>query len=374
VVIAIIGVLIALLLPAVQAAREAARRMTCSNHLKQFSIAMHNYHDTYLAFPAGRGGPSCYCCTNGGPESPSSTAASGHWHGFGALFYVLPFAEQQSIYDIYHQYVTGTTKPTTSGGTKPAGAGFMPWFTGNTNALTTFFQAPVSIFHCPSDGDSKQMNPQPAQRNNYTYCIGDSWANNYYASGVFRGLFGTLVWHDMSSCTDGTSNTAMMSEMVIGSRYSSEIDSSATAITRSIKQGAIRLNSTAPTNPQTCFNYRNGNEVSGTSFNMWRGANRFSGRQSDQGGFTTVLPPNSPSCGGYGTTSANYFFAGLMSATSNHPGGVQVARADGSVFFASDTIGCGDLTAASPTATSGASPYGVWGALGTRNGGEAQAP
>jgi prepilin-type processing-associated H-X9-DG protein len=63
-----------------------------------------------------------------------------------------------------------------------------------------------------------------------------------------------------------------------------------------------------------------------------------------------------------------------MSATSNHPGGVQVARADGSVFFASDTIDCGNLTAASPTATTGASPYGVWGALGTRNGGEAKTP
>jgi hypothetical protein len=366
VVIAIIGVLIALLLPAVQAAREAARRMQCANHLKQFGIALHNYHDISLAFPAGRGGPACYCC-NSGVDQISPT---GHWCIWGPSLYLMPFAEQQSIYDIYYQYVTGTTKPTTAGGTKPAGVGFVPWYGANTNAIPTFYQASISILHCPSDGDSKQMCVQGMQRHNYTFCIGDGWANNYYTTGVFRGLFGTMVWYDMSSCTDGTSNTAMVSEIVIGSPPPTEIVSASSA---SIKRGAIRVDSTAPTNPQTCFNYRNGNEVSGTTFNMWRGSTRFSGRRADEGGFSTVLPPNSPSCAGYSPTH-NIYCSGLMSATSNHAGGVQVARADGSVFFASDTIDCGNLTAASPTAATGTSPYGVWGALGTRNGGESKAP
>ena len=76
VVIAIIGVLVALLLPAVQAAREAARRMSCQNNLKQISLALHNFHDTYLGFPKA------------GKRSNELS-----WHVF-----VLPFMEQQPLY------------------------------------------------------------------------------------------------------------------------------------------------------------------------------------------------------------------------------------------------------------------------------------
>lgn len=86
VVIAIIGILIALLLPAVQAAREAARRSTCNNHLKQLGLALHNYHSTHQSLPA-----SAYYPVTGAPNNIS------HLHTW--LESLLPFIEQKPVYD-----------------------------------------------------------------------------------------------------------------------------------------------------------------------------------------------------------------------------------------------------------------------------------
>jgi hypothetical protein len=86
---------------------------------------------------------------------------------------------------------------------------------------------------------------------------------------------------------------------------------------------------------------------------------------------TTILPPNSAvCCVGNGTVSPHWF-AGVWTATSEHPGGVLVSMADGSVRFISNTIDTGNLAVVAPAANAGGpSPYGVWGALGTRQGGE----
>src|SRR3954447_11754276 len=87
VVIAIIGVLVALLLPAVQQAREAARRMSCTNSLKQIGIALHNHHDVKLSFPPG----ALNTGHNGTPVYTTWTVE------------ILPFIEQQALYQQYRQ-------------------------------------------------------------------------------------------------------------------------------------------------------------------------------------------------------------------------------------------------------------------------------
>ena len=93
-VIAIIGILIALLLPAVQAARAAARRMQCANHLKQIGLALHNYHTTYNRFPAGNFVKESGYCPGGGYDVALSSTTN--W-----LLAILPYIEQNILSDEY---------------------------------------------------------------------------------------------------------------------------------------------------------------------------------------------------------------------------------------------------------------------------------
>lgn len=96
VVIAIIGILVGLLLPAVQAAREAARRMSCQNNLKQVGLALHNYESTYSALPAALWGAS----RMPSPGLPTGGPSGEDDDGFGWMVSILPYLEQQNVYDL----------------------------------------------------------------------------------------------------------------------------------------------------------------------------------------------------------------------------------------------------------------------------------
>ncbi|MCA9047546.1 MAG: DUF1559 domain-containing protein, partial [Planctomycetaceae bacterium] len=174
VVIAIIAILIALLLPAVQQAREAARRTECANHLKQIGLAFHNHHDQYGYFPTGGWNwntPPSY--TNGHPDAGADQRA-----GWG--FQVLPFLEASVVWRAGAETAVGQTNP---------------------------------VFFCPS-----RRSPQTVTTaDNYTppvtgttirRALCDYAASNRDGTGVVR----RFVPHRFRDVTDGTSNTLLIGE------------------------------------------------------------------------------------------------------------------------------------------------------------------
>ena len=336
VVIAIIGILIALLLPAVQAAREAARRSQCTNNLKQMALAVHNYADTYKAFPPKKMGTT-------------GTGDCNNWnarYGSGWMR-LLPFYEQQALYDQW----------SSPQGSWPA-FGPCPWGPGDSY---TIYDQQVATLLCPSDGNAVNKNPTDYGRNNYVFSCGDSIPssqNNDSSNprGMFNNISGVI---NFSSVTDGTSNTIMLSEHLVAQN------------SRVVRQGAAYNvgSGTITGSPGSCYAQIDPNDpdvfASGVSVTSWPGTRWAHGAMSHIG-FNTVLPPNGPSCA---ELSNNNGTGGMVHPpTSNHPGGVNAAMGDASVRFISETIDTGSIY--SPPTTQGESVYGVWGALGTKDGGE----
>ena len=148
VVITIIGILIALLLPAVQAAREAARRMQCTNQLKQLGLALHNYAGSNRVFPPGlitgtndTAGTPAYnpWSDNSAAGTSSATSGSGK-HGTSWMLRILPYVEQQSTYTSYQfgQNVYGNSLSGTSAKVTPS---------GSTNGASV---TEIKQFYCPT--------------------------------------------------------------------------------------------------------------------------------------------------------------------------------------------------------------------------------
>jgi len=319
VVIAIIGVLIALLLPAVQQAREAARRMQCSNNLKQLGLALHNFHDTYGAFPVG-----------------TTDDDMNNW-GWGA--YLLPYIEQDNLYTAMttraasnvppaylvfksgkhvnvddYDSTTSTTNPTAvvnpNTGSTVAGEG----------AATQVLQA----FICPSDILPEQED-NGFGKSNYLGCMGSNYGGtapnmpdaydwntgveggqspgslgrNYWGI-TMNGVFGadnnnTETWmRRFADITDGTSNTIAIGEVSVSEH----------------------VNATTTTD---------------TRFPIWAGANGFCCAMRRLGGVLRMA------------NSQFYINRRLGDASdqsfgSQHPGGAQFVYCDGSVSFLSENI------------------------------------
>lgn len=192
VVIAIIGVLMGLLLPAVQKVREAANRLKCQNNLKQIGLALHNYHDTKSKFPSG-----------GVYVTPPTK-----YSGLSYLVYLLPFIEQQSLYRSFQRDVDSN-----------------PDYLDNaTNIALAFTQ--VSSFICPTSRQPRVTN-YGLERINGEYPFTAHYAGNMGPVGgsydvdtkagqggiALQGVLGKNTNTSINDITDGTSNTFLVGEL-----------------------------------------------------------------------------------------------------------------------------------------------------------------
>jgi prepilin-type N-terminal cleavage/methylation domain-containing protein/prepilin-type processing-associated H-X9-DG protein len=361
VVIAIIGVLVGLLLPAVQQARESARRTACSNRLKQLGLACHNFNDVNKSFPAAAAGSyakwaSAVGKSNGGRLS---------WRA-QLLAFMEEVAASDTVANTRANYI---------------------WDAPFRNIFNNSIDG--SQFRCPSDPQA------PVNQNhtisNFVACFGDHAANlKDQPFGDFepwkqkyRGAFGPAMYavRDPSSLldpygppgaefrefTDGLSNTALLSEVAAGNNAS---NIPATQGTYSILAYTAFGTAGVQTNPSLCLSYRDGDHyAAGTVLVGQRGGNWADGYFS-KAGFNCILPPNSPSCTPTTGNAANWSHA-VAPPTSYHPNGVNLVMADGSVRFVNENIDAGTASSAPKARVAdGASPFGVWGAMGSKAGGE----
>jgi prepilin-type N-terminal cleavage/methylation domain-containing protein len=186
VVIAIIGVMVGLLLPAVQAAREAARRMSCSNNLRQIALATHNYESSHRMMPAMMG-TSTY--------SPQAR--------------ILPFIEQAAMSDLI-QFELPLLLP-------PA------WQSLYNPAVRDLVNRPIPTFLCPSDPGNPLFpitfhggTTGHAAGQNYMFSNGNGVGTNYDDRFHTNGMVFENSWTKFRDVLDGTSNTVLMAESVMG--------------------------------------------------------------------------------------------------------------------------------------------------------------
>lgn len=373
VVIAIIGVLVGLLLPAVQAAREAARRMSCSNNFKQLGLAVHNYHSAYNRLPMH----------GGGTWVDGAVIGSGQTNRMDLSIWVglTPFFEQQAIWE---QVVNPLANP---GGTPNPFPAMGPETTNNTYGPWT---TEMPTMRCPSDPGEGLPS---FGRTNYAACVGDSAhymdlgtlgidaddtvtltnasAHAQEARAACRGAFVSHQRTAFRDILDGLSNTIIAGEIAtdLGDRDIRTIASvdSGHGVESVTEEPDLCIHEGYVDAARPQF-WASGSPPDVAASNQGRGY-RWASSSGVYGAFNTILPPNRELC--FDDTADAH---GTATASSRHQGGVHVLMGDGAVKFITDSIEAGDvhhqnvhLGATDPESIPGSSsPYGLWGALGTK--------
>ncbi len=342
--LAIIALLIGLLLPAVQSAREAARRSSCGNNIKQLSLAVLGYEGSNGFLPP-QGAPWEFCSLkNQGLKTLDIRYAE-----VSFLLWLMPYVEQQSIYD----------------------RGFAQELAGGVLWNGVFTEQPA-ILLCPSEPhqgpgfrgagctnyrcSKGDIAAPPGKRSRGPFSEGSAWDGSVWTPAPVRS----------AHIRDGLSSTVMLGEAMICTPATY-----ATLPAGVGKLGAID----SSTAPATCWALVAGNQYSvPISQPDWLPGSTWGRSLDTYTSFYTNAAPNTPRC------VQDYDWAAYINPVSSyHPGGAMAAMCDGSVRFVTNDIDTGDPTqpqvnnagtTANAWAYTKASIRGVWGAMGSIRGRE----
>jgi prepilin-type N-terminal cleavage/methylation domain-containing protein len=391
VVIAIIAVLIGILLPAVQKTREAARRMSCSNNLKQIGLGIHNYHSAYRQLPPHGTGTGQRSSLGAGQRFWEDSEVR-NLERLSFLVPLTPFVEQQALWEkiANPNGLNANGSPRTpvwpAMGPTPNDPDYGPWVTE------------IPTFRCPSDPGTGLPS---LGRTNYAACLGDSincstfgpknaWLSRtnefaLEARASQRGAFVAKQGMHFRDIEDGLANTILVGEIA------TDLGDRSTTTRIALEQNGPMVYG----NPSLCEPLRDAARTTFWQPGLNLGPEEFGRgyRWADFGpiysSMFTILPPNSEMCGVQHSTLASLspiasdlstvltgrydVMEAVTSSSSRHTGGCHVLLGDGAVRFITDSIDAGDQTAemitrrgAGPASPGQASPYGLWGALGTR--------
>jgi hypothetical protein len=289
------------------------------NKVKQLAIGLHNYHDTFKKLPR-------FANISYGPNAtvvagvPSTQIAS-QWEGFSAHTMLLPYIEQQQLWDDFLKDY-GTCPDLFEGWRNPAGGGF----------FLAVRRTAVPAFRCPSDPGMRFG--ADAGNNNYAVCTGPSYA--CWSAARQLGVFSRDFETNFADITDGTSNTIMLGEQLVGDN-NANLYTPGDVVRAIAWTGAVAF----PTETQLSAY---GQACAAAVISNPTNIHQHNGREwictlPTQTIFNTIAPPNwqYPSCQncvGCGWMDSD----GVFPARSRHPGGANHGLVDGSVRFISNDV------------------------------------